>query len=153
MKNLISIAEHSDYLSASTYSDSEKWQLHRKRVGFGKQSLEKWMFVPCDEDGNFLEEPKEKDFYTPLPDRNGRRVWNTHQSKFQSELNKYQQAKERCLFDGFEFISADDDYPFDLIAMEDKISMHCERLNESTIEDLVKYNPELTQTAIKQLEV
>lgn len=46
MKTLSSIAEHSDWLENSHLFPNEKWELHRKRVEFGKQQLEKWMFVP-----------------------------------------------------------------------------------------------------------
>ena len=93
MKNLTSIAEHSDYLSASTYSDSEKWQLHRLRVKFGKQTLEKWMFIACDEYGNVLEFPNILDH----------KYSGTDVNNFKEDLQEYNQAKERCLFEGFEF--------------------------------------------------
>jgi hypothetical protein len=50
---------------------------------FLKQPLELWMFVPCDEDGNVLEEPE---------------LYN--------EVCEYQKAKERCFFEGFEYKKA-----------------------------------------------
>lgn len=50
---------------------------------FLAQKPEKWMFVPCDEDGNVLEEP-------------------LHYTEFtREETQKYQQALERVIFDGF----------------------------------------------------
>jgi hypothetical protein len=106
--NLTSISEHSDYLSASTYSDSEKWQFHRMRVRFGKKLLEIWQFVPCKlVDGVWviLKEPYDKDFYTPMPERNGKKAWRTNRDKFELALKEYQEAKERCLFEGFELIT------------------------------------------------
>jgi hypothetical protein len=54
-----------------------------KYVKFLKQPLELWMFVPCDEDGNVLEEPE---------------LYN--------EVCEYQKAKERCFFEGFEYKKA-----------------------------------------------
>ena len=89
MKNLTSIAEHSEYLSASTYSDSEKWKLHRLRIKFGNQTLKIWMFVPCDEDGNVLEEKS---------------IFNTTDEDYIFESKKfdiYQQAKEKVIFKDF----------------------------------------------------
>lgn len=57
---------------------------------FLKLYLKLWMFVPCDEDGNVLEEPHRED-YDMYDD-----------TVFLIDMKKYQQAKERCLFDGFE---------------------------------------------------
>lgn len=60
---------------------------------FLKQPLELWMFVPCDEDGNVLEEPKNYVTWLGLHESKGSTIGFT-------EHEKYQQAKERCLFDG-----------------------------------------------------
>jgi hypothetical protein len=46
------------------------------------------MFVPCDEDGNVLEEPVKEDYYVPMGEVEYHRV-----------LKQYQQAKERVLFE------------------------------------------------------
>lgn len=53
----------------------------RKYANFLKQPLELGMFVPCDEDGNVLEEPICQEYA----------LYN----------KKYQKSKERCLFEGF----------------------------------------------------
>jgi len=59
---------------------------------FLKQLLELWMFIPCDKYGNVLEEP-DADFYMMVTDE---------------EIVKYQQAKERCLFEfNYYFLSFD----------------------------------------------
>jgi hypothetical protein len=108
---------------------------------FLKQPLELWMFVPCDDDGTVLEE---KNF-----------------NKVSWELNDYyQQAKERCLFDGFEIIKQNfsgkdyrlvrnkDTYVF----FYDKIKNKWEQVNDyKTIESLVFYNLTITATALKQI--
>lgn len=52
---------------------------------FLKQPLELWMFVPCDEDGNVLEEPSLLD------------------ERYYLLLMAYEQAKERCLFEKSEY--------------------------------------------------
>src|SRR3989304_9981979 len=123
---LMSVSEHSDYLNKLLTFDSIKWHNHILRVAFGKQPLELWMFIPCDEEGNVLEEKS---------------IFNTTDEDYifnSDDFDKYQQAKERCLFEGFEFI-------------ESLKLINC-NLNEfKKIEDLVKYDLQLTKTAIKQL--
>src|SRR5665648_159369 len=72
LEQYLTIASDNIYLSMINCNNYAK---------FLKQSLELWMFIPCDEDGNVLEEPIETiggvELYT----------------------KRYQQAKERCLFD------------------------------------------------------
>ena len=56
-----------------------------------KQTLKLEMFVPCDEEGNILEEPKRWEDYLQYPDSfDGNKEWG--------ELYDYQQAKEKVLF-------------------------------------------------------
>jgi hypothetical protein len=125
---------------------------------FLKQPLELWMFVPCDENGNVLETPNpiaiaekiSKNLFNPIYDND--------------EVEQYQQAKERCLFEGFEWSVAQFcDEP--MIELEDKkgnyLLFDCEDKNFqdgnelffNTIESLTKYDLQLTQTAIKQLGI
>ena len=56
-----------------------------------KRPLEKGMFVPCDEEGNVLKEPKESNY----------NLGDIHAGYFKLDVDKYQQAKERILFKGF----------------------------------------------------
>ena len=56
-----------------------------------KRVLEKRMFVPCDDKGNVLEEPKESNY----------NLGDIHAGYFKLNVDKYQQAKERILFKGF----------------------------------------------------
>ena len=58
---------------------------------FITQPLTKGMFVPCDEDGNVLREP------------NGFSDNDINAGQTESYSQQYQQAKERVLFEGFEF--------------------------------------------------
>ena len=54
---------------------------------FLSQKPEKWMFVPCDENGNVLEEP----------------VYTSEKNKFYNKayFEKYKQALDRVIFEGF----------------------------------------------------
>lgn len=142
MKNLTSIADHSDYLSASTYSGSERWELHRKRVRFGKQPLELWMFVACKlVDGIWvvLEKP-----YKALFDED---------IKLCNLVKDYKQAKERCLFEGFE-LKGQTNYSF---VYKNKNIFPYFISKKGTIEDLTFHisncDLQLTPTALKQIGI
>lgn len=152
MKNLISMTDFVLEQTKAYVNDKEikaNIGLHDylKRTSsyanFLKQPLELWMFVPCDEKGNVLERPEcslGKECYSP-------------------PCVKYQQAKERCLFEGFEYVNEDfihNTIHYFIKKEDSKIMWNFN--NEwrfypefKTIEDLVKYNSKLTPTAIKQL--
>lgn len=149
MKNLTSIAEHSDYLSASTYSYMERWHLHRKRVRFGRKTLELWQFIPCKlVDG----------VWVVLEEAIKSELWNTTTQdgetqslliEYEYSKTQYQQAKEKCLFEGFEAKKLKDFYLVFFNDSEIWVSWN----DLKTIEDLVKHEPLLTKTAIKQLSL
>jgi hypothetical protein len=106
---------------------------------FLKQPLELWMFVPCGEDGNVLEEKS---------------IFNTTDEDyiFDSEsFNKYQQAKERCLFDGFEHIKDDYKSIFSRIRWEGNREILIQYFKEMNIENLIRHNLTLTPAALKQI--
>ena len=96
---------------------------------FLKQPLKLWMFVPCDENSNVLEHPK--NYHKNIVIDELKRIDN-----YNYLVKEYQQAKERCLLEGF----SEKDAKFVLFANE-------------TIEDLCEFNLQLTKTAIKQLEI
>ena len=88
-----------------------------------KQPLELWMFVPCDEDGNALEEPE-------MVYNVG--VFGAYNGLFQNKneyIKQYQQAKENCIFNNI-LLS------FEVI--EDLI------LQDKTVEFLTNYHYEKT---------
>ena len=64
-----------------------------KYANFLKQPLKLEMFVPCDEDGNVLEEPKIEEEYV---DEHTTQIF----AQYQYDLDK---AKEKVLFEGIEF--------------------------------------------------
>ena len=96
---------------------------------FLKQPLELWMFVPCDEEGKVLEKPDcslGKDCASP-------------------PCARYQQAKERCLFKGFEMYKGNPyNYNKARAFTQDYID---EKL---IIEKIIHWDLELTESAIKQ---
>lgn len=109
---------------------------------FVKQPLEKWMFVPCDENGELFSE-----FQIEMLNS---------EDEIPELRSAYQQAKERCLFKGFKYqnnicISNDD---IDIYFDSDDIKVYNgfeKHYTVKTIEDLIKYNLELTPTAEKQI--
>lgn len=125
---------------------------------FLKQQLEIWMFIPCKlVDGVWvvMEEPNE----------DNSKYWNVgldgefNHNQFIDEREEYQEAKDRVLFEGFEYnkhtcqIKDKDDLYFFFS------ERYCELYFEGSanyieyIEEIVKYNLELTKTAKKQIEL
>ena len=110
-------------------------------ANFLKQPLELWMFVPCDEEGNVLEEPNEEFEIT---------YWD-----YSTKLSKYQQAKERVLFEGF---CIDESYkkekkqlPY-LTNGKASVFLHSDfAIRHQIVEDLAGSEIQLTPTAIKQI--
>jgi len=120
-----------------------------------KQPLKIQMFVPCDEDGNVLDNPEEH-----FPTGN-----NNLEEHIFIKQKQYKQAKEKVLFEGFKSTgrfkvsSGFEDFSF-LKYKNGNTQVYVtdytkEELNESlcyTIEDLIKYKLTLTENAIKQLK-
>lgn len=127
MKNLMSIAEHSDWLEVNYTTSQTKWHLHRLRIEFGKQPLEIYQLIPCKLVNGvwvILEDPFKL--------QNGEKV----DESYPLEMIEYQEAKECCLFEGFTFNEAS--Y---ILSCADNV----------TIEDITSYKPKLTATAKKQI--
>ena len=96
---------------------------------FLKQPLKLWMFVPCDENSNVLEHPK--NYHKNIVIDELKRIDN-----YNNLIKEYEQAKERCLFewqDGFDYKTI------------------CEMFTD--LEDIIDFQFELTPTAIKQLDI
>lgn len=161
MKNLISIQEYSDYLNTGVYKEpSERWRLHRNRVNFGRQKLEIYMFVPCKlVDGVWvvLEEPMHYKLWCKYGS------YTQYGEKIVPECKEYQEAKERCIFEGWKLTKNDPEHikfkkgqvSIIFYIESEYISfyeMFCDSEDVSTIEDLVKYNLKLTASAQKQIE-
>ena len=119
--------------------DCEFAYIVRKYANFLKQPLKLEMFVPCDEYGNFLEEPCDYKYWIK-DDENG-----AYEGQNEYMCIKYQQAKEKVLFEGFEFNGKYVKYSEDWLYLDEEI---CEA---ETIEFLITYNINLTPNAIKEI--
>ena len=110
-----------------------------------KQPLQLCFFVPCDENGNVLEEPKRWNDYLQFPDSfDGNKEWG--------ELYNYELAKERVLFKGFEARMFGWKKLYYVKLGDNKNSIYTfPNLRNYTIKNLVRLEVELTENAIKQI--
>jgi hypothetical protein len=141
---------------------------------FLKQPLKLGMFVPCDKDGNFLEEPKKEAYevgagvkcggWDYLYNSEDKAIGYYNKPQFDKDLLKYQKAKEKVLFNGFKSTAR-----FKVSSGFEDMSFLCfnngntqvlvtdftqeEPKTETcyTIEDLIKFKLVLIESAIKQL--
>ena len=126
MKNLISMTDFFFYID-NNREFARNYDRILAYAKFLKQPLELWMFVPCDENGDVLEEPICQEYALAN--------------------QKYQQAKERVLFDGWNVnfetgiktcISNESEYMLFLPSI-------------MTIENILYTKPTLTPIALKQI--
>lgn len=104
------------------------WKKIGNYANFLKQPLELWMFVACDENGNYLPEPESRGVHPH---------YITEPTNEELEAyNDWLEAKERCLFEGLDEIDAD-------------TIMSCEDCK--TVEDLIIFGLELTKIVEKQI--
>ena len=131
-----------DDYKRESHNTERAYCLINNYANFLKQSLKLSMFVPCDENDVPLEEPKDFKFFMQGV---GGHIDVTYQ-----EYKQYQQAKERVIFEALSFVRCRDVY-----FIEKKgVTLFCYPLNNfETIEDLVKYDLTLTDSAIKQLNL
>ena len=108
---------------------------------FLKLPLKLEMFVPCDEDGNVLEEPKIEEEYV---DEHTTQIF----AQYQYDLDK---AKEKVLFEGIEF-RKNGGVNF-LTIKEDTFAFFDfnVKFKNLTIEYLIQYDLQLTENAVKQI--
>lgn len=125
---------------------------------------ELWMFVPCDDEGNVLEDPE-------LTMRQG--DGQVYYGASEEDFEQYQKAKDRVLFEGFEFrdrklIGAsnnlrknilcreEDDYYYDFEKGQIwDIQFGCNRmdLKNCRLEDLTTLGLTLTENAVREWNV
>jgi len=150
MKTLTSISKHSDWLDSIDIVILDKWNLHRKRVNFGKQPLAIYQFVPCKlVDGKWvvLEEPNINDFTFFYEDEDEGEYVN--QEMLSESLKDYQEALDNVLFEGFE--NSEIGYVYLNHEIHGRLMFDEEIFEDRTIEDLVRYNLPLTKTALKEI--
>lgn len=143
--------------------DAIKWDVVGSYAKFLRQKLELWMFVPCDAEGNVLDNPSElKDLGHYDHNENDDREWD--KETYKSDLDAYQQSKSRCLFEGFEVVDIIDEklfvgerFQFNVHRNKFEFYEHFENKMPKyigravDIEDLVPYGLTLTATAIKKI--
>lgn len=155
MKNLISTT---DFVIKKDNNDLSEHKIESifRYAKFLKQTLEKWMFVPCKlVDGVWvvLDNPKTKSY---TGNQEGAR-------KASKDYDEYQEAKEKCLFEGFEYSESHQKgitYDLDLFIFpygENRFGLT--KKGEGfrtwfqlfTVEDLVQCKIQLTENALKQI--
>lgn len=125
-------------------SDSEYRRLRDNFDNLLLQPLQLGFFVPCDLEGNVLEEPKKM---TPSCGCSG--ICNNPCDEALN-IEKYQEAKERCLFEGFEK-SRVTGFDFAIGVCLFRLIDH--RNIESLLNNKHKICLTLTQTALKQIGI
>ena len=115
-----------------------------KYANFLNQPLKLEMFVPCDDEGNILEEPNRWNDYLEFPESfDGNKEWD--------ELYDYQQAKEKVLFEEIEFRKYGG-VIFLTIKLEPFAFFDFNvKFKNLTIEYLIQYDLQLTENAVKQI--
>ena len=135
--------EKQPYVEGTKYKDLVNY------AKFIKQPLKLEMFVPCDEDGEILDEPR--DYEQRLPNM---------MTEYNDEIYRYKQAKEKVLFEGFEVVRfIEKENPCYVVSnKENEVTFHIGLYTFSkgvnfanTVEDLIHIQPILTESAIKQI--
>ncbi len=127
---------------------------------FLKKPLELGMFIPCDEEGNILEQVSKPDAEDYRNDEGGNfELYNFNMKAYTS----YKKAKNRVLFDGFVFTDSQKysiplsvspyglkDEKIQLTKLKDSGAYHT-WLQLNTIEDLVQCDLKLTENALAHI--
>jgi len=108
------------------------------------------MFVPCDLEGNILEEPKPENYFDinktsdkfNEDDKNGLNYYS-------SALNYYDNAKEKVLFSGCEIEKRWNN----IHVLKHGNTVFFSNWPKTSIEQIVKHRIDLTESAIKQLSL
>jgi hypothetical protein len=128
-KNMIKMMEPKNNKGFVDY-----WSRTFGYANFLKQPLTLGMFVPVDEKGNVLEEP-----YILDPDHYSSRI-------------EYKKAKNRCLFEGINYIVAKKEGHYSRLTISGLSPINYPEFWEGvTVENLIRYNLKLTLTAQKQI--
>lgn len=103
-------------------------------ANFLKLNLEKWMFIPCDSDGNVFEEPNPSKF-----------TMDNIQS-----FDIYQQAKENVIFkEGFTYVKNTNSFVIYFKNNPIWVSWN----KSKTIENLIEHDLTLTDNTIKKYKL
>ena len=119
-------------------SDSEYRRLRENFDNFLEKPLKLGYFIPCDEEGDILEEPTNYE----------KRLLNM-MTEYNDEVYTYYQAKAKVLFEGFEYESENEwiNYNgFSRFFISEQQNGKIEDLHE-----LITEKPKLTETAKKEI--
>lgn len=121
-------------------------------ANFLKQPLKLGMFVPCDKEGNVLEEPNCKDYIVENSLTSIGVTQDLHIKTYNKDIKKYQQAKDRVLFEGLkvELVKSGDQIYY--LVKNDLGNIWASWNTSKTIEDLIPYDLTLTKTVIEQIK-
>ena len=133
MTSFVLEIEKQPYVEGTKYKDLVNY------AKFLKQPLKLEMFVPCDEDGDILEEPE---YYEQrLPNM---------MTEYNDEIYRYEQAKEKVLFEGFEPYEDYECAKYEDVYIDEEV---CD--GKFTVEDLIKdagkTKIKLSQTALNAI--
>lgn len=144
-------------IKSSTYLNERIYNYAK----FLKQPLRLEMFVPCDDKGNVLDEPKKDDYiFEEHPELVGNpKEYDNYE--FGLALEQYQKVKEKILFDGFELVEKEEVYDsirgiwIDLesraFQIEGSLGVGYGNMIDETVSDLIYLNLILTENAISQI--
>jgi len=105
-----------------------------KYAKFLKQTLTLSMFVPTDDEGNVLSNPKDSTL------------------QYQKIIDEYQQAKERVIFEGYKVIKFEDYYIiYDSHGRETWVSWNKSKTIESLINEITEVS--ITPNAVKTYQL
>lgn len=125
-----------------------KLKAQENYANFLNQPLTLGMFVPCDLDGNVLEEPTDfKQFLYNTDSSNPTKDYYILNGK---SIDEYYHANENILFDGFTLLFNENGISH---VKTNRVFIgigHLKGLHK-TVEDLVKHDLELTESAKKQI--
>lgn len=119
-------------------SDSEYRRLRENFDNFLEKPLKLGYFIPCDEEGDILEEPTNYE----------KRLLNM-MTEYNDEVYTYYQAKAKVLFEGFEYDSENEWINYNGFSR-----FFISELQNGKIEDLhelITEKPKLTETAKKEI--
>ena len=137
------VLDQMKFASIHHEDDSECLDVIFRYANFLKQPLKLEMFVPCDDEGNVLEEPNRNRFKNEY----------LTEDQYKTKFLKYQQAKERCLFEGFEYKQYHAPTNSWFIKSETVKLNDGTFRNYKTIETLTKFDLTLTESAKKQIGI
>lgn len=135
--------------------------IYKNYATFLKQPLTLGMFVPCDENGNVLHEPKAEDYFnTKVPTNELTKEDADGLNRHYADLLMFEEAKEKVLFEDFIIVKSDVETLNHTTFMQNskgeqfgynKSWEESWNLYGVIIEDLIGFEIELTESALKQI--